>query len=167
MSIAGRRGEMGQLGPRPWSRGARVAACLTIGFCLLAACDGSDPADGRPQGGPAGASTESDEAAHVDHTYAGAWLDATGSALGPTANWTSNVEAADIDLDGDIDLLFANSGDERNWTPVENRVFLNRGDGTFTDATRQVLGKSVGTSRVIKVADVNADKVPDIIVGNI
>ena len=103
----------------------------------------------------------------MDHTYSGAWLDVTGNALGPTAEWTNNVEAADIDVDGDIDLLFANSGTERYWTPVENRVFLNRGNGTFTDATRQVLGKSVGTSRVIKVADVNADTVPDIVVGNI
>ncbi|HEU5037753.1 MAG TPA: VCBS repeat-containing protein [Nocardioides sp.] len=91
----------------------------------------------------------------------------TGKSLGRTAEWTNNVEAADLDTDGDVDLLFANSGDERYWTPVENRVLLNRGDGTFTDATRRVFGKIEGTSRVIKVADLNADEVPDIVVGNI
>jgi hypothetical protein len=50
---------------------------------------------------------------------------------------------------------------------VENRVLLNRGDGTFTDATRQVFEKRLGTRRVIKVADVNAGAAPDIIGGNI
>jgi hypothetical protein len=46
---------------------------------------------------------------------------------------------------------------------VENRVLLNRGDGTFTDATRRVFGKRLGTSRVIKVADVNGDDNPDLV----
>ena len=77
-----------------------------------------------------------------------------------TAEWTNIVEVADVDSDGDLDLLRANSGDQKYWTPVENRVFLNPEDGTFTDATRQVFGKRVGTTRVIKVADVNADHVP-------
>ena len=152
---------------RIWSRAARATACVAVGLCFLAACSGADLTNDRPERKPTGASIETGESSHVDDTYTGAWLDVTDVALGPTAEWTNNVEAADIDTDGDIDLLFANSGDERYWTPVENRVFLNRGDGTFTDATRQVFGKSVETSRVIKVADVNADTVPDIIVGNI
>ena len=114
-----------------------------------------------------GTPVESQTISHAEDAYAGAWLDATRASLGPTAEWTNNVEAADLDGDGDIDLLFANSGDERYWTPVENRVLLNRGDGTFTDATRQVLGRRLGTTRVIKVADVNGDDQPDIIVGNI
>src|SRR4249919_285929 len=152
---------------RIWSRAARLTAWPTVGLCFLAACSGADPTHDRPAGQPTRASTESDESSHVDHTYSGAWLDVTDAALGPTAEWTNNVEAADIDTDGDIDLLFANSGTEKYWTPVENRVFLNRGDGTFTDATRQVVGKSVQTTRVIKVADVNADTAPDIIVGNV
>jgi hypothetical protein len=138
-----------------------------VGLCLLAGCTGADSTDDRPEGQPTGVSAESDDSSHSAHTYSGAWLDVTDAALGSTAEWTNNVEAADIDTDGDIDLLFANSGDERYWTPVANRVLLNRGDGTFADATRQVFGKSVGTSRVIKVADLNADTAPDIIVGNI
>jgi FG-GAP-like repeat len=152
---------------RSWGHTARIAMWPAVGLCLLAGCTGADSTDDRPAGQRARASASFDETSHVDRTYAGAWLDVTDAALGPTAEWTNNVEAADVDTDGDIDLLFANSGDQRYWTPVENRVFLNRGDGTFTDATRRVLGKSVGTSRVIKVTDVNADTAPDIIVGNI
>jgi hypothetical protein len=152
---------------RTWARTVGVVAWLGAGAGFLVACDGSGPADKSPEGNPAVTATESGEDPLVKKTYTGAWLDVTGNALGPTAEWTNNVEAADLDTDGDLDLLFANSGDDRYWTPVENRVLLNRGDGTFTDATRQVLGKSVGTSRVIKVADVNADEIPDIIIGNI
>jgi hypothetical protein len=137
-----------------------------VGLCFLAACSGAERTDHRPQAEPTAAATGTDGSSHVDNAYSGAWSDGT-DALGPTAEWSNNVEAADIDTDGDLDLLFANSGDERYWTPVENRVLLNRGDGTFVDATRRVFGRVEGTSRVIKVADVNADRVPDIIVGNI
>ena len=146
---------------------ARAVALLAVGLSFLAACNGADPADERPGRPQSGTATKSHEYLHVEDTFAAAWLDATRVSLGPTAEWTNNVEAADLDADGDLDLLFANSGDERYWTAVENRVLLNRGDGTFTDATRRVFGKRLGTSRVIKVADVNGDDHPDLIVGNI
>jgi hypothetical protein len=65
-----------------------------------------------------------------------------------------------------VDLLFANGGDyESAGTPVANRVFLNDGKARFTDATTRVFGNAVGITRVIKVADVDADSVPDIVVG--
>jgi hypothetical protein len=102
----------------------------------------------------------------VVDTYTSAWHDVTGTALGTTADWTNKVELADIDTDGDVDLLFANGGDyESPGTPVANRVFLNDGEAGFTDATGTVFGRAVGITRVIKVADVNADSVPDIVVG--
>lgn len=151
---------------RASKRTARTTTLLAVGLCSLAACDGSDPADELP-GRPSGSAIESPASTYEDDTFTGAWLDATRDAFGPTAEWTNNVEAADLDGDGDIDLMFANSGDERYWTPVENRILLNRGDGTFNDATRQVLGRRLGTTRVIKVADVNGDDQPGIVVGNI
>jgi hypothetical protein len=89
---------------------------LAVGLSFLAACSGADPADerlGRPLSGTA---SESHESLRVEDTFAAAWLDATRVSLGPTAEWTNNVEAADLDADGDLDLLFANSGDERYWT---------------------------------------------------
>jgi hypothetical protein len=142
----------------------RVLAPLLTCFCLIG-CTGTGSTSDRADGGPSAASP-SVETSHVDATYSSAWLDVTDTALGPTADWTNKVEAADIDTDGDVDLLFANGGDyDRPGKPVANRVFLNGGDGTFTDMTRQVFGKAVGLTRVIKVADVNADTVPDIVVG--
>ncbi len=153
--------------PRAGAPTSLAAGLLALGLCFLAGCDASHPAGQRPGRPSSGTAVEAPASTHVDDTYTGAWLDATRGSLGPTAEWTNNVEAADLDADGDIDLLFANSGDERYWTPVENRVLLNRGDGTFTDATRQVFGRRLETSRAIKVADVNGDDNPDIVVGNI
>ena len=98
------------------SSAAPVAALLAMGLCFLASCDGSDPADTRPGGQLPGAASESQEPSHVDDSYAGAWLDVTHHAFGPTEEWTGNVEAADIDSDGDVDLLFANSGTEQYWS---------------------------------------------------
>ncbi len=71
----------------------------------------------------------------------GVWIDVTAEAIGETAEWTNKVELADIDADGDVDLLFANGGDyETPGTPVLSRVFMNDGDGTFTEATATVFG---------------------------
>jgi VCBS repeat protein len=98
--------------------------------------------------------------------FARAWLDVTDKTLGETADWTNKVEVADIDLDGDVDLLFANGGDyESPGTPTPSRVFLNDGSGHFDEATRKVLGRFKGLTRVVKVADLDEDGRPDLVLG--
>jgi hypothetical protein len=55
------------------------------------------------------------------------------------------VELADIDRDGDVDILFANGGDyDTAGKPVTSRVFMNNGAGKFQDATQRVFGKDEG-----------------------
>jgi hypothetical protein len=91
---------------------------------------------------------------------------ATGRTIGATADWTNKVELADLEGDGDVDLLFANGGNyESPGEPVASRVFLNNGDGRFVDGTRDVFGRTVALARVIKVADLNADGRQDIVLG--
>jgi hypothetical protein len=148
-----------------------LLAPLLIGWTLVA-CTGSPDA---PRTGPSDSpspETSSPPTGAVEapdlvvDTWTGAWHDVTDVALGPTANYTNRLEAADIDTDGDVDLLFANGGDyDEPGTPVANAVFLNDGTGGFTDASTEVFGDAVGITRVIKVADVNTDSVPDIVVG--
>lgn len=95
------------------------------------------------------------------------WVDATERFLPVTAEWTNRVEIADLDGDGDLDLLFANGGDySEPGEPEANRVFLNRGaERSFEEATERILGPIPDIARVIKVRDVSGDGLPDILVG--
>jgi hypothetical protein len=105
-----------------------------------------------------------DETATV--SFAGAWVDVTNGAIGVTGEWTNKVELADVNGDGHVDVLFANGGNyDSPGTPVLSRVFLNRGDGTFSDVSEDVLGAAVLLTRVIKVHDVNGDGNVDILLG--
>ena len=141
---------------------------------VLAACgDQSTPTPSAGASAPpsAAASVAPSEPAQpssapIGSAFAGAWVDATGETIGETAEYTNRVELADLDADGDTDILFANGGGyEAPEEPEASRVFLNNGDGTFEEATDDVMGDLVGTARVIKVADLDGDGGNDILLG--
>ena len=94
------------------------------------------------------------------------WVEATADLLPRTAEWSHRVETADLDVDGDIDLIFVNGGNYS--TPGErelNRVFLNPGDGTrFVEATSAILGDRPDLARAIRVRDLTGDGLPEIVV---
>jgi hypothetical protein len=94
------------------------------------------------------------------------WVDKTTSTIGTTYGYTNRVELADINGDDLVDVLFANGGKyDMPGKPDLSKVFLNQGpDQSFEGATRRVLPKAM-LARVIKVRDVNADGLPDILVG--
>jgi parallel beta-helix repeat protein len=70
-----------------------------------------------------------------------------------------DIAGADLDLDGDIDLILTDG-----WGSQDNvHVMLNNGDGTFTGPTTY----SAGTfARGVIAQDVNNDGWPDIVVAN-
>lgn len=96
------------------------------------------------------------------------WEDMTEKYLPKTAEWTNRVEAADLNGDGRIDLIFANGGDYSEPGALESsRIFINQGpDALFLEVTEDIFGDSKFYARVIKVRDLNGDGNPDILVGN-
>ncbi|HVV87201.1 MAG TPA: VCBS repeat-containing protein [Kofleriaceae bacterium] len=100
------------------------------------------------------------------------WQDATPSTIGATAEWTNQVEAADLDGDGWVDLVFANGGDDDHaGTPEPQRVFRNLGNWAqagphFAEITGAVFGAAATRlSRVIRAGDLDGDGDLDLFVG--
>ena len=70
------------------------------------------------------------------------------AALTDPAIWTNGAALGDFDLDGDLDLAFANGFDYGAGGALQQRLFLNDGAGNFSDASAQ-----------LNVADFNAQMV--------
>ena len=82
----------------------------------------------------------------------------TGQAMGNSV--TTDIALGDLDEDGDLDAFVANYGVMGH---EPNRVWLNNGNGTFTDS-----GQSLGTSstRAVHLGDLDGDGDLDAFVGN-
>ena len=78
---------------------------------------------------------------------------------------TGAVAAADVDLDGDLDLWVANRFDTRTYgLPVNSSLLINDGNGQFTPSATESFSQ-LGMVTTAVFADMNADQRPDLIVG--
>ena len=100
------------------------------------------------------------------------WQDATPDCLGTTAEWSSKLELADVDGDGQLDILVANGSgySTKGTNPEPDRVWKNLGNWTGAAPHCQEISSAVvlgfmGWSRVIKAADVDGDGDLDIFTG--
>jgi hypothetical protein len=64
---------------------------------------------------------------------------------------------ADIDLDGDLDLVSASTGDSTI------RLLLNDGDAVFSEVAQYTAGAS---PNAVAAADINDDGLPDLVSAN-
>jgi hypothetical protein len=133
---------------------------MLVAGCAQAVPSATTVLTGPPAASPSGSIASSPS---VETAY---WVDDTEAMIGDIAEWSNKVELADIDADGDVDILIANGGDyDRPGTPVLSRVLVNDGTGRFTDRSTDVLGDTPGLTRVIKVRDIDADGHVDIVLG--
>ncbi|MBO0329901.1 FG-GAP repeat domain-containing protein [[Muricauda] lutisoli] len=71
---------------------------------------------------------------------------------------SEDIGFADFDLDGDLDIIVVSEDDKTN------ELYLNNGDGTFSDGGDRI--PVTGTSNSVVVFDINSDGAPDILIGN-
>ncbi len=77
--------------------------------------------------------------------------------------YTNQISVGDVDNDGDIDLLFANGGNFfSQGAPQAQRLFINDGDGNFTDESVTRLN-FFGLVRGAEMGDIDDDGDLDII----
>ena len=74
------------------------------------------------------------------------------------AHDSEDIGIADFDLDGDPDIIVVSEDDKTN------ELYLNNGDGTFTDGGKRI--PVTGTSNSVLVSDINKDGAADILIGN-
>ncbi|MEM7205093.1 MAG: VCBS repeat-containing protein [Planctomycetota bacterium] len=82
------------------------------------------------------------------------------SGIPADAMATSALALADVDCDGDLDLVFANR------LQKNNQLYLNDGRGVFTDVTATQMPRDRRRSDAVAVADVDGDRDPDLVFGN-
>ena len=117
----------------------------------------------------------------------GSFADITDEAEVDDGRWSASASFLDYDRDGDLDLFVTNYVDftVRNhsacygvegmrdycnptvYRPVPDRLFRNRGDGTFEDVSASAgINTAFGSGLGVIAADFNADSWPDFYIAN-
>jgi len=117
----------------------------------------------------------------------GTFVDVTEQTGTNDARWSVSASFVDIDRDGWLDLFVGNYVNPRledslecrnrtgerdycgpkRYVPVPDRLYRNRGDGTFVDVTVEALpGAEYGPALGVVASDVNSDGWVDIYVAN-
>ncbi|HEV8268491.1 MAG TPA: CRTAC1 family protein [Thermoanaerobaculia bacterium] len=105
----------------------------------------------------------------------GTFEDVTAKAGVGRAFHSRSAAFADVDGNGTLDLFVCSTGDYYRQMPDppfdahdggENQLFLNNGDGTFTDATERFGLKQTRWSLSCAFADLDGDGRPDLVVTN-
>jgi len=82
----------------------------------------------------------------------------TARNLGTAPDRTYSAALADLDRDGDLDIVVSNDAPDRKL------VYLNDGKGHFTEAG--TFGSPSWSTRYVTLADLNGDGYPDIVAAN-
>ncbi|HYC77302.1 MAG TPA: FG-GAP-like repeat-containing protein, partial [Planctomycetota bacterium] len=93
--------------------------------------------------------------------------DQTATRLPVQAVWSEEVDAADLDGDGDLDLVYAKGdGFASAGAPRQNTILINDGTGVFADQTATRLPALTGNAKDVDLVDVDGDGDFDLVVAN-
>ena len=92
----------------------------------------------------------------------GTFTDATAQRMPVDDDETTSLAIGDVDGDGDLDMVVGNWGQFGQ----QNRLYLNNGTGTFTDATAQRMPVDDDYTSSLVLGDVDGDGDLDMVVGN-
>jgi hypothetical protein len=90
----------------------------------------------------------------------GFFTDVSGIQIPQDNNATNGAAFGDVDLDGDFDLVIANS------FFASNRIFINRGNGYFDDRSGDLLPWDSAESGHVAFGDIDNDGDLDLLVAN-
>lgn len=88
----------------------------------------------------------------------GRFANVSATHLPQTHRDSEDVGVADFDRDGDLDIVIVSEDDQ------VNELYLNDGQGRFTDASERI--PVTGVSNAVLVADIDLDEDADILIGN-
>lgn len=85
--------------------------------------------------------------------------DITEKAIGPTAaqGWRTGVTMADVNADGHLDIYVCRSGNTHDTLLTANLLYLNSGNGTFTERARELGVADTSHSTQAAFFDADAD----------
>jgi hypothetical protein len=96
---------------------------------------------------------------HGHPPFGGGAPDNSGIDIGSETDPTNSVALADVDGDGDLDVVVGNSGQT-------NKLYLNNGGDVFFANTGKDIGSAQNSTQSVALADMDGDGDPDLVVGN-
>jgi len=111
---------------------------------------------------------ENDDNRVLANNGSGIYLDQTGARLPVISaiEETREVELADVDGDGDLDIYYSNVRIFESGADPQDRLLINNGQGVFSDVTSSQLPQKTSNTFDTDFLDIDSDGDLDILTGN-